>query len=193
METDLKRTYEGMFLMDSGQDFETAREPIEAVLQRYGAEMLSIKPWDERKLAYPVAGRKRGLYVLTHFSLDPSRLDEIEHDCRLNERILRVLFLRKEDLTEEDIQAETPATAAAQRAEQSREQDEQAEGDKQDAAQAKPEESPPTPAEDTGGEGGEQQEASPVQEETTSDEDESPQESTDEDSEQASDETKQEN
>jgi small subunit ribosomal protein S6 len=109
-----------MFLLDAGQDFEAASEPVRAVLDRYGAEMLSIKPWDERKLAYTIAGRKRGLYVLTYFGLDPSRLDEIEHDCQLDERILRALFLRKEDLSDEDVQAETPATISARKAEQDR-------------------------------------------------------------------------
>ncbi len=127
MEADQKRTYEGMFLLDAGQDFEAAAEPVRGVLERYGAELLSVKPWDERKLAYSVNGRKRGLYVLTYFSIDPSQLDEVENDCGLDERILRVLLLRKEDLSEEDIQAETPATASARRAERESRQKEEAE------------------------------------------------------------------
>ncbi|MFP3937565.1 MAG: 30S ribosomal protein S6 [Phycisphaerae bacterium] len=167
METDQKRTYEGMFLMDAGQDFETAREPIEAILQRYGAEMLSIKPWDERKLAYSLDGRKRGLYVLTYFALDPSQLDEIEHDCHLDERILRVLFLRKEELSEEDIQAETPATAAAGRREQQEQKAEaDAEADKSASEQSESAESGEESAEETGGE--EQKEESSGQEESAS-------------------------
>jgi small subunit ribosomal protein S6 len=128
-----------MFLLDAGQDFEAASEPVRAVLDRYGAELLSIKPWDERKLAYTIGGRKRGLYVLTYFGIDPSRLDEIEHDCQLDERILRALFLRKEDLSDEDVQADTPATASARKAEQdrrAREERQKAEAEKERQAKA---------------------------------------------------------
>ena len=105
------KTYEGMFLMDSGNpDFNVASEPVKAVLTRYGAEILSMKPWDDRKLMYEIKGRKRGLYILTFFKMDTSKLVEVEHDCQLNERILRMLVLRRDTITEQEINAETPAT-----------------------------------------------------------------------------------
>ena len=107
------QSYEGMFLVDSGQpNFEAAVEPIRGILARREAEILSIKPWDDRKLAYEIRGRKRCLYVLCYFRVDPLQVVEIEHDCRLDERILRSLFLRKDRLTPETINAETPATIA---------------------------------------------------------------------------------
>ena len=34
---------------------------------------------------------------------------ELEHDCQLNEGIIRVLLLRKDNLTEEEMNAPTPA------------------------------------------------------------------------------------
>ena len=107
------RTYEGMFVVEAGKDFETASEPIQNVLARSNAEIVSIKPWDERRLAYDIRGRKRGLYILTYFKADPLRVSEIEHDCNLNEGILRALILKGDHLTDEQIQAETPATATA--------------------------------------------------------------------------------
>ncbi|MFW6133741.1 MAG: 30S ribosomal protein S6 [Planctomycetota bacterium] len=113
------QTYEGMFLMEAGQDFEQAAEPVRAVLERSEAEILACKPWDERKLAYPINGNRRGLYVLTYFRADPSRLTEIEHDAQLNGQILRLLVLRKEQLDEEEINAETPALASARRSAES--------------------------------------------------------------------------
>jgi small subunit ribosomal protein S6 len=111
-----KRTYEAMFLLDSGTDFETASRPVQAVLERNQAEIAAIKPWEDRPLAYPISGRRRGLYVLSYFSVDPSKMPEIEHDCQLDERVLRALFVAKDKLTEEEIDAETPAGLAAQRA-----------------------------------------------------------------------------
>ncbi len=107
-----KKTYEGMFLLDSGTpDFQAASEPVRNILTRYEAEILSMKPWDERKLAYEIRGRKRGLYVLAYFTADPLKLREIEHDCELDERVLRNLILRKDKITQEVINAETPATS----------------------------------------------------------------------------------
>lgn len=131
------KTYEGMFLLEAGTpNFETACEPIRKVLDRSQAEILSIKPWDERKLAYEVKHNKRGLYVLTYFRADPAGIAELEQDCQLNEQILRVLILHRDHLSDEQISADTPATVAKRRAAQAAE--------RQAAAKAKAEaEQPP--------------------------------------------------
>ncbi|MCL2700750.1 MAG: 30S ribosomal protein S6 [Phycisphaerae bacterium] len=106
------KTYEGMFLLDAGNpDFQAACEPVRTILGRYQAQVLSMKPWEERRLAFEISGRKRGLYVLTYFQAEPGVLTEIEHDCRLEERILRALILRKDKVSEDVINADTPATA----------------------------------------------------------------------------------
>jgi len=106
-----KKMYEGMFLMDSGNpDFQAVSEPIRNILQRREAEVLALKPWEDRKLAFEIKGRKRGLYVLSYFKVDTQQLVEIEHDCALDERVLRSLILRRDELTEQIINADTPAT-----------------------------------------------------------------------------------
>lgn len=111
-----KRTYEGLFLLDAGNpDFESASAAVKTILGRYNAEILAIKPWDERRLAYEVQGRRRGLYVLAYFSADPAVLAEVERDCELSEQILRSMILHKEALTPEQINAETPFTSGASR------------------------------------------------------------------------------
>lgn len=105
------KTYEGMFLLDAGNhDFDVAAEPVREVLARIQAEVLSIKPWDERRLSYPIKGRKRGLYVLTYFKADPANMADLQHEIQLNEKVLRALLLSADHLSEEKIQAETPAT-----------------------------------------------------------------------------------
>lgn len=116
-----KHTYEAMFVLEAGQsDFESAGEPIRNLLTRYEADVLALKPWDERKLAYPIRGRKRGLYAIAYFKVDPSHVAEIEHDAQLEENILRVLILQKPKLTEEEIAAETLATLSAKRSSEDR-------------------------------------------------------------------------
>ena len=115
--TEVSRIYEGMFLLDAGQtDFEKATEPIKTILERRDAEILSLKPWDERRLAYEIQDRKRGQYVLTYFKVNPSQITEMEHDCQLDERILRSMFIRCDKNAEEKVKAETPAMASRRRA-----------------------------------------------------------------------------
>ena len=105
------RTYEGMFLLDAGiSEFESACEPIRQVLARIEAETIHLRPWDERRLAYTINGCKRALYVLTHFRADPARLAELEHEIGLNEGILRAMVFSADHLSEDQINAETPAT-----------------------------------------------------------------------------------
>ena len=89
--------YECMFLLDTGKvsgDVPTAAKQLHALLERNHAEILASRPWDERRLAYPVKGFKKGLYYLTYFRSEGKNLAAIEHDFSLNEMILRTLVLR---------------------------------------------------------------------------------------------------
>ncbi len=136
-----KRTYEGMFLLAAGGgDFDAACQPIRTVLERGQADLLSAKPWDERRLAYDIKGRRRALYVLTYFSMDPANLAELERDVQLNEEILRALFLRKDKVTDEMMAAETPFTSGR------RSEDEGRDGDAAPGAKAAPAEAAPAKA-----------------------------------------------
>ena len=110
------KTYEAMFLLDAGApDFETAAAPVRDVLARAQAEILSLKPWDERRLTYEIKGRKRALYALTYFKADPARLQELQHDIQLDERIVRAMVFSGDDVTEAQIKAETPMTSGLRR------------------------------------------------------------------------------
>ena len=89
--------YECMFLLDTNKvagDVNAAAQQIQTVLERNQAEMLATRPWDERRLAYPVNGHKKGLYYLTYFRMDGKNLLNVERDLALNETILRSLVLR---------------------------------------------------------------------------------------------------
>jgi len=134
------KTYEAMFLLDAGNpDFEEAATPVRELLKRAEAETLSLKPWDERRLAYEIKGRRRGLYVLTYFKADPARLEAMEHDIQLDERILRAMILSADHVDEKVVQAETPATQAQSR-KAAREAEEAAKEKPEEKAKEKPEE-----------------------------------------------------
>jgi ribosomal protein S6 len=90
-----------MFLIDSakgGADFPEAIRHISELLQRHGAEIERIEKWAERKMAYRIRGVDRGIYILIYFRNDPSQIEETRRDINLSEEILRVLFLKCEEV-----------------------------------------------------------------------------------------------
>ncbi len=91
--------YECMFLLDTNKvagDVPAAAKQLHTILERNHAEILASRPWDERKLQYPVKGHRKGLYYLTYFRTEGKNLLNIERDVALNEMILRSLTLRVE-------------------------------------------------------------------------------------------------
>ena len=73
--------YECLFLLDTTKvagDVPAAAKQIQTILERHNAEILASRPWDERRLAYPVNGQKKGLYYLTYFRMEPKNLPEIQ-------------------------------------------------------------------------------------------------------------------
>jgi small subunit ribosomal protein S6 len=93
--------YEAMYLFDPtfGGSHENCEAEIRRIMGRAEAELLFCKRWDERRLAYKLKGRKRGVYVLTFFKSDPTKIGGIERDVRISENILRVLVLRADGIT----------------------------------------------------------------------------------------------
>lgn len=112
MKTAVKRLYEGLFLVDSAlaaSDWDGVLGTIRKFLERAEADIVSLKKWDDRRLAYEVEGKSRGTYILAYFHCEPSRVAGIERDVNLSERVLRVLILRADRMTQADIEKPTPA------------------------------------------------------------------------------------
>lgn len=90
-------TYECMFLLDTNKvsgDVPSAQKQLHTILEKNSAEVLASRPWDERRLSYPIKGHKKGLFYLTYFRTEGKNLVSIERDVRLNEMILRSLVLK---------------------------------------------------------------------------------------------------
>jgi small subunit ribosomal protein S6 len=85
-------SYECLFLLDAtkvGSDLEGAKSQLHQTLEKYGVEILASRKWDDRKLAYPIKGQKKGIYYLVFFKCDSLKMHELETDFRLTEIILR--------------------------------------------------------------------------------------------------------
>ncbi len=97
--------YEGMFLFDPAVSTEWAdvEAEINRLLGRAEAELIFSRKWDERRLAYEIKGRRRGLYALTFFRADGGRIASLLRDVELSERVLRLLVLRVDHMTEDEM------------------------------------------------------------------------------------------
>jgi small subunit ribosomal protein S6 len=138
-----KKLYEGMFLVDSAKaasDWDGINKAVKKVLDKAKAEIVSIRKWDDRKLAYDIRGVSRGTYLLVYFRVDSQQIRNIEKAIRLSEKIIRVLILNTDQMTQEDIDKDTPATKAEREKEKAiAEQSLDAEEDQQDDQDETPE------------------------------------------------------
>lgn len=100
-------TYEGMFLMTQGDaaDLDAATGHIRHLFERAEAQVIALRKWDERRLAYEIDHNKRGTYFLSYFSCDPANIDRLSRDCNLSETIVRAMFLRADHLTRDQMEA----------------------------------------------------------------------------------------
>ncbi|MDE3261712.1 MAG: 30S ribosomal protein S6 [Acidobacteriota bacterium] len=119
--------YEFMFILDPTLDDAASLavvERVEGIVKGQGGEIVSLKPWERRRLAYPIAGHHEGLYILCYFDAPPASIQGIESRVRLAEGVLRFIVLRTDRETRERDQAadlrrreERAARAAAAAAE----------------------------------------------------------------------------
>lgn len=99
--------YEGMFLLDNQvvrADWKTAKSLVVDLIKKNGGEIVTIRRWDERRLAYPIRGRRRGTYYLTYFKAAPSAVATTRREFELDERVLRYLMLRAETVPDAELE-----------------------------------------------------------------------------------------
>lgn len=97
------RSYEMMTVLrpdlGSEDDFNAAIETVNGYITAQGGEIKDTDnnpPWGRRKLAYPIQDLTEGFYVLSHFTLDATRVTELERSLKLSPQILRYLLIRDE-------------------------------------------------------------------------------------------------
>ena len=94
-----QNVYEGLLILDSnryGHDPDGVSGQVPALVEKLGGEILVSRVWEDRRLAYPIKGQRKGTYWLTYFKLDAGQLSEVKKQCQINDNLLRVLFLKVE-------------------------------------------------------------------------------------------------
>jgi small subunit ribosomal protein S6 len=86
-----------MFILDSNRyarDAAGVVSQIPATVEHAGGQVLASRLWEERRLAYPIKGHRKGTYWLTYFKLDGNQVTNLERQFQLNESVVRSLFLK---------------------------------------------------------------------------------------------------
>lgn len=90
-------TYESLLIFDSGKyarDAANVSGQFARFVEEAGGQVLVSRIWEERKLAYPINGQRKGTYWLVYFKVESEKIVGLERECQLSESILRSLILK---------------------------------------------------------------------------------------------------
>lgn len=94
-----ENVYEGLFILNSNR---YARDPagvsgaVTALIENQGGTVLVSRLWEERRLAYPISGQRKGTYWLTYFRADGQKISAINELANRQNDFLRHLLIRIE-------------------------------------------------------------------------------------------------
>ena len=92
-----RNVYEGMFILDSNRfsrDPDGVSGQLTELIQKFGGEILVSRLWEERRLAFPIKGQRKGTYWLIYLRLDPLQLAALRREFEISESLLRFLLLK---------------------------------------------------------------------------------------------------
>ena len=97
------RHYETMFIVKATlTDEETQAEiaTVKANIEKNGGTIVSVDDMGSRNLAYEIEKQKRGYYYVIYFTAPSESILELERNYRVNENIIRFIFIKSESKTE---------------------------------------------------------------------------------------------
>jgi small subunit ribosomal protein S6 len=92
--------YETIFVTDpnlTDEEVDGIVHLVDQLTVATGGKVIKTEKWGKRRLAYPVAHREEGIYVLMTLECPAQHVKEIDRRYRMNDRILRHLTVRVED------------------------------------------------------------------------------------------------
>jgi small subunit ribosomal protein S6 len=98
--------YETLFLLDPSKvasDGDAIRGHLVANIEKHGGHVEVTRPWDDRKLTYPIRNQKKGSFHIIYYKFESTKQHELEIDFKLDENILRYLTVKIEPKWETEI------------------------------------------------------------------------------------------
>ena len=98
------RNYALMYILrpDLGgeEELNALIERVHGYLTDQGGTIESVEqsaPWGRRRMAYEMDNLQEGYYILTHFTMDPSRCVVLERNLKITEPVLRYMLVRVDE------------------------------------------------------------------------------------------------
>ncbi|HEU4564289.1 MAG TPA: 30S ribosomal protein S6 [Gemmatimonadaceae bacterium] len=113
----MPRQYEVVYIFDSTLEDGAIQDKLSRFHTLLGvpAEEIQVNQWGRRQLAYKIANRENGYYVVARFGAEPGVLPEYERALKLDEGVLRYLVTLYEHEVGAPPMTEEEMAAAAQR------------------------------------------------------------------------------
>ncbi|MCC6477408.1 30S ribosomal protein S6 [bacterium] len=109
-------TYEQVAVFDTNLENELIEGDIRKIhdyVVNNGGQFRRWERWGKRRLAYEIAHRQYGYYVLAIYDLDSKATKELDRMLRITPSLIRFLITRVEDSRIPEIDAESVATLGA--------------------------------------------------------------------------------
>jgi small subunit ribosomal protein S6 len=91
------RHYETMFIVKTTLTEEEIKNQIDTVkanIEKNGGTIVSVDDMGNRELAYEIEKNRRGYYYVIYFQAPSESIIELERNYRVNESILKFMFLK---------------------------------------------------------------------------------------------------
>ena len=95
--------YETMFIIKptlTEEETVAQIDLVKATIEKNGGEIVVCDDMGSRNLAYEIERHKRGYYFVAYFKGLPASIAEIERNYRINENIIRFIFIKYENKKE---------------------------------------------------------------------------------------------
>jgi small subunit ribosomal protein S6 len=86
------KEYETIYILRSDVDADTAEKVqgrVAEVVDRSKGKLVKVEAWGRRRLAYPVAKQKKGVYVYVRYVGVGNLVSEVERNLKLNDSVLK--------------------------------------------------------------------------------------------------------
>jgi small subunit ribosomal protein S6 len=93
------RSYESMIILDptlTQEELEKENNKILDFIRDNGGEVIKTDIWGKRRLAYLIAKKSEGFYLINYFQFESKNTKVIEKFYQINERILRFNLINLE-------------------------------------------------------------------------------------------------
>jgi small subunit ribosomal protein S6 len=100
MQTLKSREYETIYILRSDVDADTADKVqgrVAEVVSRDNGKLVKVESWGRRRLAYPVAKQRKGVYVYVKYVGRGGLVHELERNLKLQDSVLKFQTVQTND------------------------------------------------------------------------------------------------